>query len=245
MLSVEIIEVIRRSAQGMTQPFICRGDNGRVYFVKGKGAGRRSLVCEWISGYLALELGIPIAPFSLVSIPEELLDANYLLDLTDLGVGYAFGSQECTLNELVYSRVNQVPQQIQQAVLAFDWWIHNEDRTLSANGGNPNLFWNESDEQLVVIDHNQAFDLSFDPLNFINYHVFHTQWTAVIQCPKLQAKLILKMQQALNQWDNWIESIPEAWWYLDEELTVSAKIDKEQMFQILNRVNKNEFWSLP
>jgi hypothetical protein len=127
---VEIIEVLRRSAQGMTQPFICRGDNGKVYFVKGKGAGKRSLICEWISGHIALELGIPIAPFCMVSIPKELLDSNHLLDLTDLGY-------------------------------------------------------------------------------------------------------------------NWIQSIPETWWFLDEELTVSAKIDKEQIFKLLNRVNENEFWRLP
>ena len=64
-MPIEIIEVIRRSTQGVTEPFICRGDNGKIYFVKGKGAGRRSLVAEWIAGHLAIALGIPIAPFSL------------------------------------------------------------------------------------------------------------------------------------------------------------------------------------
>jgi len=29
---VEIVEVIRRSAQGVTRPFICRGDDGKIYF---------------------------------------------------------------------------------------------------------------------------------------------------------------------------------------------------------------------
>ena len=61
---IEIIEVIRRSTQGVTKPFICRGDNDKIYFVKGKGAGRRSLVYEWNAGHLGVALDIPIAPFS-------------------------------------------------------------------------------------------------------------------------------------------------------------------------------------
>ncbi|MEW5824691.1 MAG: HipA family kinase [Pseudomonadota bacterium] len=36
------VEIIDRSEQGMTRPFICRGEDGFVYFVKGRGAARRS-----------------------------------------------------------------------------------------------------------------------------------------------------------------------------------------------------------
>lgn len=38
-MTVQIVEVIRRSEQGITLPYICRGDNDKVYFVKGIGAG--------------------------------------------------------------------------------------------------------------------------------------------------------------------------------------------------------------
>ncbi len=45
-MSIEIVEVLRRSNQGLTRLFICRGDDGNTYFVKGRDAGRRNQVCE-------------------------------------------------------------------------------------------------------------------------------------------------------------------------------------------------------
>ncbi len=82
---VQIVEIAGRSEQGMTRPFICRGDDGNAYFVKGIEAGRRSQVCEWIAGMLALELDLPIAPFEIVDVPEELVAAS--LDYRELGAG--------------------------------------------------------------------------------------------------------------------------------------------------------------
>ncbi len=82
-MTVQIIEVIRRSEQGVTQPYICRGDNDKIYFVKGIGAGRRSQICEWVAGNLGLVLGLPIAPFDIVEVPEELMELNFTLDLSD------------------------------------------------------------------------------------------------------------------------------------------------------------------
>jgi len=75
-MAIEIIEVLGRSKQGVTEPFICRGDDNNIYFVKGINAGRRSQVCEWISANLAREFNIPIAPFCIVNVPEELLEGN-------------------------------------------------------------------------------------------------------------------------------------------------------------------------
>src|SRR5690554_1906990 len=96
---------MRRSTQGMTRPYICRGDDGHVYFVKGVGAGRRSQLCEWIAGSLALEIGLPVAPFEIVHVPDELIELEAGLDLGDLGIGPAFASRECGVSELSFSRV--------------------------------------------------------------------------------------------------------------------------------------------
>jgi hypothetical protein len=49
---VEIVEILGRSEQGRTRPFICRGDDGQIYYVKGRGALRRSQLCEWTVGHL-------------------------------------------------------------------------------------------------------------------------------------------------------------------------------------------------
>ena len=166
----QIIEILGRSEQGMTKPYICRGDDDNIYFVKGVGAGRRSQVCEWIAGSLGIELSLPIAPFKIVEVPDELVEDNP--QYSDLGFGPAFGSLRQTIMELNYAGIEQVPDELQRKVLAFDWWIHNNDRMLTESGGNPNLFWEPEGEQLVVIDHNQAFDPEFSAKDFLDYHVF-------------------------------------------------------------------------
>ena len=44
---ITITEVIGRSEQGMTRPFLCEGDDWMTYYVKGSYAGKNSLCCEW------------------------------------------------------------------------------------------------------------------------------------------------------------------------------------------------------
>lgn len=141
---VEIIEVLGRSPQGKTEPFICRGDDGETYYVKGIGAGRRSQICEWIGGCLARRFGLPVPDFCIVEVPPELMDLDLGVDLHALGAGPAFGSKsEEELMELKSSTVGLIPAQTRRDVLVFDWWVRNMDRTLSSCGGNPNLFWAE------------------------------------------------------------------------------------------------------
>jgi len=60
---IQIIEIIRRSDQGVTRPFLCRAEDGAIYFVKGRHAGHRSLICELLGGLLTENLRLPIAPF--------------------------------------------------------------------------------------------------------------------------------------------------------------------------------------
>ena len=237
---VQIVEIMGRSEQGITHPFICRGDDDNTYFVKGSGAGRRSLVCEWIAGHLAVALGLPIAPFKIVEVPVELVEGNPLY--SDLGDGPAFGSLRQTIMELNYAGIDLVPDEIQRDVLAFDWWICNWDRTLSESGGNPNLFWEPEDERLVVIDHNQAFDDNFDSENFLKYHVFSRQ------CHDLFGDVLYRQgyekifQNALNQWQNICVTIPENWHYLDAEMSIPANIQLDAIFTILNRCTTETFW---
>jgi hypothetical protein len=107
---VRIVEILGRSEQGVTLPFICRGDDDNTWFVKGIGAGRRSQVCEWVAGGLALELGLPIAPFEIVDVPEELVAASP--DYRELGAGPAFGSLRQTIMELNWAMVGDVPSNL-------------------------------------------------------------------------------------------------------------------------------------
>ena len=239
-MTIEIVEIMGRSEQGITRPFICRGDDDNIYFVKGIGAGRLSQVYEWIAGNLGVKLGLPIAPFEVVHVPVELAEANP--DYRDLGVGPAFGSLKQTIMELNYAGIDLVPDELQRSVLAFDWWIHNDDRMLSESGGNPNLFWEPEDDQLVVIDHNQAFAPDFSADNLMKYHVFIGQRINLFGDALYRRKYAEAFQAALNQWQNICDNIPEEWHYLDVEMTVPANIRLDAIFNILNRCNTEALW---
>ena len=75
-MTLAVTEVLGRSEQGRTHPYICRCDDGEVYFVKGRSATRRGLINEWLCGHLAQALDLPIAPFDLAHVPQELMNAD-------------------------------------------------------------------------------------------------------------------------------------------------------------------------
>ena len=242
-MTVEIIEVLRRSDQGITRPFICRGDDGETYFVKGVDAGRRSQICEWVAGRLAVLLGLPLAPFEIVDVPEELLELDIVLDLSGLGAGPAFGSRERQVTELTVSAVEQVPQDLQQDVIIFDLWVRNADRCLGEHGGNPNLLWDPGSRELVVIDHNQAFDFSADREDFYNHHVFCAQLRELSGDFFRRTEYNDRFSSALVFWSQIIAEIPETWRYVDQEMTVPVDFDVEAVYKLLNGFESEEFWS--
>lgn len=240
---VEIVEVLRRSEHGMTLPFICRGNDGEIYFVKGSGAGRQSQINEWICGNLALAMGIPVAPFSLVDVPEELAEVLSAEDALALGRGPAFGSAEQRITELAFSQIPDVPHEMRGSLLVFDWWISNVDRQLTRNGGNANLFWDAEAQRLVVIDHNQAFDPDFDPDHFFRYHAFKGSVSLVFDDLVERQHYTDRMEQALKGWDSIIQAIPEEWFYIDPEMTVELDFDPDSFLEHLQRFRNDNFWN--
>ncbi len=237
---VQIVEIVGRSEQGVTRPFICRGDDDNTYFVKGIGAGRRSQVCEWVAGRLAQELGMPVAPFAIVEVPVELAEADPAY--RDLGSGPAFGSLKQTIMELNYAMVGDVPVELQRAVLAFDWWIRNNDRMLSESGGNPNLFWEPEDERLVIIDHNQAFDQEFSCKDLLQYHVFCGIGHELFEDCLRREEYRVSFCRALEKWHDICAQIPDEWHFQDPEMTVEADFDLDAMFAILKCCATDSFW---
>jgi len=240
---VQIVEVLRRSEHGMTLPFICRGDDGEIYFVKGKGAGRQSQINEWVSGKLALALGIPVAPFNIVDVPEELAEVLSAEDAMALGQGPAFGSMEQRITELAPSQVRDVPSELRGSLLIFDWWISNDDRQLTKNGGNANLFWDAETQRLVVIDHNQAFDPDFDPDRFFLYHAFKDSAPDVFDDLIERQHYTDRMEQALKDWDSIIEAIPEEWLFIDPEMTLKLDFNPDSFLKHLQRFRSDNFWN--
>lgn len=244
-MAIEVDEIISRSSQGVTLPFICRCSDGDLYFVKGRGAGRRSLVCEWVAGHLAHRIGLPVPPFFEAIVPQELTDLKPRDDINDLGPGSVFASKKVQLVELTVAHLDDVSEQQQMDLLAFDYWIRNGDRNLTTRGGNPNVFWNSSAGGLVVLDHNQAFDEAFDPEAFVSMHVFANQASTLRGDFVLQQSYTDRFMLALEELDHICDTCPSEWWYIDEELTLPLDTDREKIRAILGKVSHQDFWKLP
>jgi len=242
-MPIQIVEVMRRSEQGVTLPFICRGEDDCTYFVKGKGAGRHSLIAEYICGRLAQSFGLPVADFEVVEIPEVLIRASLLPDIADLGAGMAFGSRSLQhVQELRHHQIKSVPAQTCKDVLVFDWWVRNQDRTLSARGGNPNLLWDQTKKQVVVIDHNVAFEASFDPRMFAENHVFASFIPKVFDDLAERANYETRLQQAFAEYDIACDNLPPEWWWVDDG--VPALFDKAAVRTFLASVDQENFWKI-
>jgi len=238
---IEVEEILGRSEQGATHPFICRCSDDKIYFVKGADATRSSQVHEWIAAHMASEFGLPIAPFKMVNVVPDLASSP---EAKGLGCGPAFGSQKIGVTELNYSMIDEVPEQQQRDVFAFDWWIKNEDRVLTETGGNPNLFWVPEEDRMVVIDHNLAFDPEFSKNDFLNYHVFRGQANFVLDDMVARAEYEARFEKALAVYGACANLIPEEWHFIDEEMSKPAKwlADKPCTREILASFKLNDFW---
>lgn len=241
-IAVEVVEIIERSQQGATQPFLCRAADDNLYYVKGSGAGKSSLICEWICAELATAYGLPIAPYKQLQVAPSLIQPHPNMKLTDLGAGIVFGSQKQTINEVTIAHLEYISAEQQQALFLFDHWINNLDRTLTKHGGNPNLFWQPYQQSLVVIDHNLAFDKDYNSQRRTNPHIFRAVANELSSDFFQRDQYNARFAHALNKWPSIKNSIPNEWWYADSERTIATDFDIDAAYRILNRYHTDEFW---
>lgn len=253
---MRIIEIIRRSKQGITRPFFCKGEDGEAYYVKGRYAGYRALCCEWVAGELARRWGLPIAPFSIVDIPTNLIKGSLREDAFDLGDEPAFASRLVqTASELRWSEVvgHEIHDVVRAQILIFDWWIANPDRTLNDTGGNPNLLWSASEAKLSMIDHNLAFstdDISPSLPEFGASHIFGGRlleeeasfWEGEKDA---EAPLLQATDELSRFWSKSDSALDEIWSEMPEEW-IEGVIDftLEDVRSFLDRVESDDFWGI-
>ena len=120
-MAIQIVEILDRSIQGVTKPFYCRCEDGQFYFVKGNGAGKQSLIAEYVGCQLARSFGLPVADFEIVEVPQELIKWCGRPDANELGAGLAFGSKALPhVQEFSMAHMNQVDIQMRKDVVLLD-----------------------------------------------------------------------------------------------------------------------------
>ena len=254
---IQITEVLTRSEQGATRPFLCRGENGRLYYVKGCYAGLRSLCCEWVAGRLARDFGLATPDQAMVEISGKLIRGSDRSDIRDLGEGLAFGSARVEgARELAWEEVPEVDAEVRARILLLDWWVRNEDRTLSSRGGNPNLLVTSArvppDNALEALrnwfpkiwtfDFNLAFDPHFQESRFWENHVFaadRTLWTADFR-DRMGAQMALlcaKLPYIMAE-------LPAEWLHMEGDENLPVQLDPGEVRDVLRRPlhQSSQFW---
>lgn len=265
---ITINEVIGRSEQGMTRPFLCHADDWMTYYVKGAYAGKKSLCCEWVASGLANllvheePLGLP--RFRMAEVPLALVEGSARSDIRDLGACWVFASMRIEGGqELNWSAAQDWPDGTMAMVLLMDLWLQNEDRSLSPHGGNPNLLvehipelpdddpegalWMDQPrrEMLWVYDFNLAFDPNFNRERFFGAHVFGgmlKQWP-----DGFRERMEPRLQEALRRLPELFAELPAEWLHVDGDERLPVQLDLGRVTSVLNLpfTEPEIFWKLP
>ena len=236
---IEIKEIIRPADRGRSEPILCRGSDNMLYYLKGRQSGPHSKWSELICATLGHEIGLPIPPFCIAHVPEELI-AIAPDDVRTLGAGPAFASQAVGgCNDFLQSMQAAIDIDKQCLILAFDWWVKNGDRI----AGNTNLLWQPLEKKLVVIDHNCAFDAEVNSPDFFMDHVFWSTWLNHGHDLVLRDNFQQQFSQALaDAFDKCCDNAPDDWRWNNPEHDVPANVDLATLKQTLLRCEQDDFW---
>ncbi|WP_171035465.1 HipA family kinase [Pseudoalteromonas ruthenica] len=229
-----IEEITRQMKQGQTAPFLCTADDGNQYIVKGARATSKGLVKEWISAHLCRAFGLPIPDFELAYVDDALVEYGY----DDLGSGMCFASQFVpNIQDIPYAKLGGVSQKTLRDLYLFDFWIKNDDRCLTELGGNPNLFLDPVSNELIVLDHNLAFDSSFNLENHTSLHVGRAAWFATQFELFGQTEYEEQLENAFEHLAEAVDSIPDEW-------LESYSLDsiKQEIIVVLEQFRTTNFW---
>lgn len=237
---VEIIEILSRCDEqmGVLQPFICRGSDGNLYYVKGSNCTPREQIAEWLAANLAHRFGLPTPQCDIASIDSELAELTSPAWKKDLKLEHCFASRSVDPCEsLTLSMARRIEQALKTDVLMFDYWIKNSDRNLSEKGGNVNILTDPTGTLIQVIDFNLAFDKSFT-LPDLSHHVFWPQANNLL--PDMIDRLSYeeRFSATLVGLDEIIGSLPQEW-----KDAPSVPLDYvSYLRQTLERFKQPKFW---
>lgn len=234
---LEIVEIVGPSEQGKSKPYLCRGEDERLYYIKGQNAPSSARCREWIVGNLAKAFGLPVPPFCLVKISSELL-VETRPEWHNIGIGIAFASaKQDGYQWFEHGFADSVVQQLRRDLVMFDWWVRNQDR----EANNTNLLWESVSKSLLVIDFDAAFDASFFPTFFHNYHLFCGDWKDVSDDCLLRADYEERFKQALAVLEEACDNLPLEW--IKGEGSSDGELSLNEVRTVLGRCTmKDQLW---
>jgi hypothetical protein len=192
---------------------------------------------------MAAAFGLPVADFRIAEVDDALiaLDAPGL-ELAELGAGYVFASRAVQNSmELSWTNLASIVSARKLDVIVFDWWVRNQDRILTPLGGNPNLLWDPSRGEMVVIDQNQAFDPEFDQTAFLELHVFKDEWRHAFEDFVTQQIFEMRMGNALELFEQAYDQMPDSWHTLGGD-DVRVDFTPERAYELLLGYRHDDFW---
>ncbi|WP_338034251.1 HipA family kinase [Idiomarina tyrosinivorans] len=137
------------------------------------------------------------------------------------------------LQEVNYQLMMNFGQKLAANLFIFDLWVRNGDRTLSMKGGNPNVFYQPAEQLFWALDHNLAFDDSFEFNDFTKDHLGRDAW--IQQRDLLSRKLYQeRASNCLRQLDEIFLLVPDEWDLTDDFM--------EQIRLTLGLINEDNFW---
>ncbi|KKO45135.1 hypothetical protein WG68_11950 [Arsukibacterium ikkense] len=234
---LDVIEIQCKASQGRTEPYLCRLSDDERYYIKGPQAGAKGLINEAVCAYLGnvLQLNVPTHCCAYLS-PALLRFDDAASRVLGLGDSVVFASKLISdLLEVTPTSVSNMHAQFARDLFLFDYWIRNEDRTMTENGGNPNLFFRAASNQYVVLDHNLAFDSSYNFKANACTHLAFNAWFSAQHDAIWRSHYSAKLAIALQGLAQYAATLPPAW--LEEAPGYLAEIN-----DTLTLFNSDEFW---
>ena len=114
---------------------------------------------------------------------------------------------------------------------------------MTALGGNPNLFLNPEENQLLIIDHNLAFADDFCKTIFLQNHVFSHQFLYIASNANERARHYQRFEKAMENWQDLCATLPDEWRFIDVEQTIPAPVTCESIKQQLDFYKLDSFWN--
>lgn len=234
--NLSVQEIVEKIASGITEPYLCRLNDERLYALKGRQALARGLIAEIVCAQLGTRIGLPIPEFAVASVDIELISASGDDDFNyAVGPGCAFASlwRDSTI-PINRSWLQRIDRSTLARVYVFDHWIRNGDRTLTELGGNPNLLIDLASDTLVVIDHNLAFSNTYDPSE-LQLHACRQAWLDEAADLVFKQECEASMAASLADIPAIFTSLPAQWHDAEPDM-------ETEIVSILNRFRNPEFW---